>query len=208
MLKRTTGLSLLTLLVITGLAGTIRDNALTGKERKHAVNHMKDTREAVLDAVKGLSQEQLEWKAAPEKWSVKECLYHIAASEKTLWGLFEQAMKAPANPEKRAEIKFSDEQVVAKIEDRVTVKAKAPEMLQPAKTGFTTAQEALADFKSNRMNHIKYMKSTTEDLRNHVTQTPVGYIDCYQYYLFISAHTARHTLQMLEVKKDPGFPAK
>lgn len=199
---------MLALLVITGLAGTLSDNALSGKERKFAVNHMKDTREAVLDAVKDLSQVQLEWKSSPDRWSVKECLYHIAASEKTLWGFFEQTMKAAANPEKRADIKWTDEEVVNKVEDRITVKAKAPEQLQPVNTGFSSAQEALADFKSNRMNHIKYMKTTTEDLRNHVLQTPLGYIDCYQYYLFISGHTARHTLQMIEVIKDPGFPKK
>jgi hypothetical protein len=208
MLKRTTGLSLLTLLVITGLAGTINNFSISGKERKFAITLMKDTRDAVIDEVKGLSDAQLEYRESPDKWSVKECLYHIAAAEKALWEGFETAMKAPANPEKRAEIKVTDEKVVAMVEDRVTVKVKAPEPLQPANTGYKSAAEALADFKATRTEHIKYMKTTTEDLRNHVSQMPVGPIDGYQFYLFIAAHTNRHTQQIQEIKKSAGFPSK
>jgi hypothetical protein len=31
-------------------------------------------------------------------------------------------------------------------------------------------------------------------------------LDAYQFLLFISAHSDRHTKQMLEVKADPNFP--
>ena len=208
MLKRTTGLSLLTMLVITGLAGTINDFSISGKERKYAITLMKDTRDAVQDEVKGLSGAQLDYKEAPDRWSVKDCLFHIAAAEKALWKMFEASMKSPANPEKRADIKVTDEKVVTMVEDRVTVKAKAPEMLQPGNTGYKTAAEALADFKTTRTEHIKYMKTTTEDLRNHVSQMPVGPIDGYQLYLFIAAHSNRHTQQIQEIKKSPGFPSR
>ena len=67
MLKRTMGRSLLTLLVITGLAGTINDNSLSKTERKTAIGLMKDTKADVLKSVKGLSEAQLNFKAAPDK---------------------------------------------------------------------------------------------------------------------------------------------
>ena len=205
MLKRTMGRSLLTLLVITGLAGTINDSSLSKKERKFGISLMKDTRDDVLKTTSGLSETQMNFKAAPEKWSVKECMFHIAAAEKLLWGLFENTMKAPANPEKRSEIKLSDEQVVKMVEDR-TFKAQAAEPVQPKNTGFTSLYEATEDFKKTRADHIKYMKSSTEDLRNRVIQMPFGWIDCYQLYLMIGAHSNRHTQQMNEVKANPGFP--
>lgn len=207
MLKRRTGIVLLTLLFVTGLAGTISDNTLSKTERKSAVSLMKDTYKDAVDATKNLSEKQLNYKAAPDKWSVQECLFHIAAAEKRLWILFEDAMKAPANPEKRAEIKVTDEQVVKMVEDR-SFKAQAPESIQPKKTGYNSLVEALVDFKNSRTDHIKYMKSTTEDLRNHVVQLPFGWVDCYQFYLFIAGHSNRHTQQMNEVKADSGFPAK
>ena len=207
MLKRKTGIYLLTLLVITGLAGTINDNEVSKSERKAAVGLMKDTYKDALKATKGLSDVQLNYRTAPDRWSVKECMFHIAAAEKLLWTLFETTMKSPPNPEKRSEIKLTDEQVVKMVEDR-SFKAKAPEPIQPQNTGFKTLDEALADFKNSRMEHIKYMKNSTEDLRNHVVQLPVGWVDCYQLYLFIAGHSNRHTQQMDEVKADAGFPGK
>ena len=98
MLKRSMGRSLLTLLVITGLAGTIKDYSVSKVERKYALTLMKETYKDALRATKGLSDAQLNFRAAPEKWSVKECFYHIAATEKGLWGMLENAMNAPANP--------------------------------------------------------------------------------------------------------------
>lgn len=205
MLKRTMGRSLLTLLVVTGLAGTLRDSSISKKERKFGITILKDTRDAAIDATMNLSEEQLNFKAAPEKWSVKECMYHIAGAEKLLWTMFEGIMKAPANPERRSEIKVTDEQLVQMIQDR-SKKAQAPEPIQPKNTGFASLNEAITDFKKNRNNHVKYLKSSTEDLRNHVVQMPFGYIDCYQFLLFMGAHSDRHTQQMNEIKKDSGFP--
>jgi DinB superfamily len=207
MLKRTMGRSLLTLLVVTGLAGTINDSSLSNKERKFAVSLMKETKEDAIKSARGLSEAQLNFKAAPEKWSVKECMFHIAGAEKLLWTMFEGAMKAPANPEKRSEIKVTDEQFVKMVEDRTT-KAQAPEPIQPKNTGYATLDAAIEDFKMNRAAHIKYLKNSTEDLRNHVVQMPFGYIDCYQLYLMIAAHSNRHTQQINEVKANAGFPAK
>ncbi|MBK7290697.1 MAG: DinB family protein [Chitinophagaceae bacterium] len=207
MLKRRTGIILLTLLFVTGLAGTLSDNTISKDERKTAVSLMKDTYKVAIGATKGLSEDQLNYRAAPDKWSVQECFFHIAAAEKLLWTMFESAMKAPANPEKRTEIKVTDEQVIKMVEDR-TKKAQAPEPIQPKNTGYTSLAEALIDFENNRMAHIKYMKNTTEDLRNHVVELPVGWIDCYQLYLFIAGHSNRHTQQINEVKANTGFPAK
>lgn len=206
MIKRTTGRLLLLLLVITGFAGTISDNAISKDERKYAAGLMKETYKEALKSVKGLSEAQLTFKAAPDKWSVKECLYHIAGAEKFLWTLFEGSMKAPANPEKRSEIKVTDEQFVKMVMDR-TKAAQAPEPIQPKNTGFSGIDAAIADFKTNRMEHIKYIKNSTEDLRNHVVQMPFGWIDCYQLYLMVAAHSNRHTQQINEIKASTGFPA-
>jgi hypothetical protein len=205
MLKRTIGRSLLTLLVITGLAGTIDDNSISKAERKYATGLMKETYKDAVKSVKFLSEVQLNFKTAPDKWSVKECIYHIAGAEKLLWTMFEGAMKTPANPEKRAEIKVTDEQLVQMIKDR-SKKAQAPEPIVPKNTGYTSLESALEDFKTHRTDHIRHMKSSTEDMRNHVVQLPFGWIDCYQLSLMIAAHSNRHTQQINEVKADPAFP--
>ena len=205
MLQRTKGRLLLTLLVISGLAGTLKNTSISKKERKYSINLMKDTKTDVLQTVKGLSDAQLNFKSSAESWSVKECMYHIAVTEKNLWVMLEGAMKASANPDKRSEIKITDEQLVSMMESREKkVKTIAP--LEPQNTGYKTMDEAMSDFKTRRAEHIKYLKTTTEDLRNHVLQMPFGYIDCYQLGLMIASHSERHRKQMEEVKANPNYP--
>jgi len=207
MLRRTTGRLLLILLVITGSAGTIVNNSISKTDRKYALTIMKESLKEVTKATKGLSSAQQDFKAAPDKWSVTECVYHIAASEKRLWSIFEGAMKNPANPEKRKEIKVKDEELVNMAQDR-SRKNQAPEVLQPGNTGYKNLDEALTDFKTTRQEHIKYMRTSTEDLRNRVVELSFGWIDCYQLYIFIAAHSKRHLAQLNEVKAEAGFPGK
>lgn len=205
MLKRTMGRLLLTLLVITGLAGIENDSAPSKQERKAAVNLMKETKADVLKTVKDLSDAQLNFKASPEKWSIKECMYHIAISEKNLWDMMETAMKAPANPEKRSEIKMTDEQLIKMMEDR-SFKVETVELFEPKNTPHQSLDDAVSAFKEMRAEHIKHMKSTTEDMRNHVVQMPFGWLDCYQLCLMMASHSNRHMQQMNEVKADPNYP--
>ncbi len=205
MLKRTKGRLLLTLLVVTGMAGTLNDASLGSKERKFAVQHLKETKANLLKSVKGLSEAQLNYKPAADRWSVKECFYHIILAENGLWAMFEATMKTPATPEKRSEIKVTDEEIVKMISNR-SQKAKAAEPMLPGKATWQNMTEAMAAFKASRGGHLKYVKSTTEDLRNHVFQLPFGSIDGYQFLLFMSAHSDRHTQQINEVKADPNFP--
>jgi len=205
MLKRTKGRLLLTLLVVTGLAGKITDTTITSKERKFLVSELKDTKSAIQSTVKGLSEKQLNYKSAPDRWSIRECVYHITLAENNLWNLLETAMKNPPTPEKRREVTVSDDDLLKGITDR-TEKRQAPEVIRPDKASWKNTQEALAAFKLSRGNHLKYAKTTTEDLRNHIIDLPFGKVDAYQFMLFMAGHSQRHLLQIKEIKADPGFP--
>jgi hypothetical protein len=205
MLKRTKGRLLLTLLVVTGLAGTLNDTSISSKERKVSSHLMKDSKTDLIKSVRGLSDAQLNYSTGPDQWSVKDCVYHLAATEKGIWQLLEMTMKAPANPEKRAEIKVTDEEFIKMMEDR-SRKVKTNAAMEPKNTSYKSLEEALTDFKTLRAEHIKYVKTTTEDLRNHVAQLPFGWVDCYQLTLMVGAHTNRHIQQLNEVKASPGFP--
>lgn len=205
MRKRKWGYMLLAALVVSGIAGTPGNDTLSKAERKIAINYFKDSRARVMKATKGLSEEQLNFKPSPDAWSIKECLYHITLSENNLWTWFEGLVKSPANPGKRTEIKVSDEQVFQMVESRER-KVKTMEPFEPKNAKWTSTQQALDEFKQARNEHIQYARTTTETLRDHVTDTPLGAIDAYQLLLFISGHTNRHVAQMEEVKAAPGYP--
>lgn len=205
MLKRTKGIILLTLLVVTGLAGRLFSETITSKERRFLIDNLKESKANLFKAVKGLSEEQLNFKPSAEQWSVKECVQHIALSEKALWGMVDATLKQQANPDKRKEIKVTDEELVSMISSR-THKVKTSDNLQPEQASWKTAAEALDAFKNSRGDLIKYAKTSTDDMRNHVGDSPLGALDAYQMLLLISGHTKRHTLQIEEVKANPAFP--
>lgn len=207
MLKRTYGRLLLTLLVATGLAGKVNDTSLTKAERKELVSQYKETRTDLLSAIKGLSETQANFKPAPDRWSVRECVAHITLTEEGLWQMLEQTMQQPATPEKRSEVKVSDADVLKNITTR-NAKFQAPENFQPVKASWTTLDETADAFKTLRARHLKYARTTTEDLRNHIVDAPFGKIDAYQFMLFIAGHSNRHTQQLREVMNDPAFPRK
>jgi hypothetical protein len=178
---------------------------ISKKERKDAVKLLKDTEKGVKDQVKGLTEAQLKFKPAPDRWSIEECVKHIAKSEEMLWQMMDSVLKGAATPDKRSDIKLTDEQVVQRIEDRSS-KIKTMEPLKPENIPLNGTEEALASFTNDRDKLIEYVKSTGSDLRNHMVTFPFGTIDTYQMVLFIAAHSNRHTQQIMEVKADPNYP--
>ena len=180
-------------------------STLTKKERRFAKDHLKETRKELVKTVSGLSAAQLTFKADSTRWSVEDCLKHIAMSEIEIWKSVTDGLFQAPNPEKRAEIKITDDQIIKGLLDRST-KRQAAENLQPKNTTYKSAAEALTSFKENRNKLINYIDDTQEDMRNHVINFPLGLIDTYQLVLLISAHSGRHTLQIKDIMADPNFP--
>ncbi|MVT43444.1 DUF664 domain-containing protein [Chitinophaga oryziterrae] len=182
-----------------------KTTTMTTQERDYAIRFLKETETDVLNSVKGLSEAQLKFKPAANKWSAEECIKHIAAAEKELWAMAVPVLKQPANPEKRTDIKFTDEQLVKAVEDR-SHQSKTITALEPDNSPYKSVAEALNAFKKNRDKLIVFINSTQENLRNHVVVLPVGTYDLYQFILLISAHSNRHTQQIEEVKVNNSFP--
>ena len=197
--------------VLLGLSFTIPNRAkapnapISDKERSYAIKFLNQTEYDVLSKVGTLTQAQLQYKPAPDVWSVEECLKHIAISEQNLWQMISGQLQQPVNPDKRAEIKMTDDQLVAVVENR-THKVKTVDPLKPENTPYKSAQDAIASFKGNREKLIAYVKSTQDPLRDHVITMPFGMIDGYEAILFIGAHSNRHSQQIAEVIANAEFP--
>jgi hypothetical protein len=176
--------------------------SLTPADREKGVQYLEQTRDGVVAAVKGLSDAQMKFKLAPDRWSVAETLEHIALAENDAHNLFAQAMKSPAGS---PDLDFAkvDAMILAMVPDR-SHKAQAPPQLVP--TGRWTPSEALDHFLKSRAEAIALMKSTP-DLREHLADSPFGQKwDAYEFLLFGAAHSERHTKQINEVKADANFP--
>jgi hypothetical protein len=179
---------------------------LTEKDRELAINHLKASREKFAKSVVGLSEAQLKFKSAPDRWSVAEVAEHITVTEGILFNLLtNKSLKSPATPDK--ERKVTDDQLVAMMTDRSS-KAQASEQNKP--TGrWKTVAETMQEFEKERARTIDFVKTTTTDLRSHFSSFgPLGEVDALQWVLLISGHCERHIAQINEVKADPNFPKK
>ena len=185
-------------------AGNVRAQETTQADKDKALAYLESTKKGVLDATKGLSGAQWNFKAAPDKWSVAECVEHIAAAEDFIRGMaVDKVMKAPAAPDRdTAKI---DAGIMAMIPDR-SQKAQAPDELKPTNR-FGSPEGSLKHFVESRTATENFLKDTA-DLRAHAVESPLGgpKLDAYEWVLFVSAHSQRHTKQIEEVKADPNFP--
>ncbi|WP_114793310.1 DinB family protein [Niabella yanshanensis] len=189
--------------LVTLFSFTIAD-PISDKDRKDLLSYRKSAATSLLSAVKDLSEAQRNWKANDSSWSIANCIEHITLTEKSIFDWAMATLKEPADASKSAEIKNTDEQIKAMIESR-DHKAKAPEPLKPiGKLGNT--EKALKTFEKQSSGLSEYIQNTSDDLRHHYAQTPVGTVDAYQLLLFLTAHTKRHTAQILAIKADPAFP--
>ena len=191
------------LLLVVFLTTAALALTLSPDDRDKGVKYLEQTRDGVVAATKGLSEAQLNFKPAPDKWSIAQVLEHIALAEDGFYqNVTENVMKAPAGPSDRDVAKI-DSAVVTMVPDR-SHKVQAPPQLVP--TGRWTAAEALDHFLKTRAKTLELLESKP-DLRAHVVDSPFGQkLDGYEWLLFAGGHSERHTKQIEEVKADPNFP--
>jgi hypothetical protein len=194
---------LMAVLALTGVA-TLSAQELTQAESEHALQYLESTRQDVLDATKGLSEAQWNFKPAPDRWSVAQVMEHIAAAEDFIRVnlVQDKVMTLPAGEPGR-DVKKIDAAVEAMVPDR-SHKAQAPEPLVP-NNRFGSPEGSLKHFLESRATTEQFLRSTS-GLRGHVLDGPVGKMDGYEFILFIAAHSERHVKQINEVKADPNFP--
>ncbi len=192
-------------LAAAGFAATLLAQPLPEADRARAIAELESSRKLLLDAVSGLTPAQWMFKPAPERWSIAECVEHIALAEDSYYRLITgPLMSSPAEPAKRAEVRGKDDEVLRKMPDRsskrVTSQALEPKGLPP--------NEALEHFLSSRERFLAYARTAPEGLRDRFrAHRAVGLIDGYQWILLASGHTLRHIEQIREVKAHPAFPA-
>ena len=199
--------ALLALFCVSQFAQTIPESqSLSQHDRDFVIEQLQASRKNFLNAVAGLTPEQLNFKASPDRWSIAECAEHITISEDFIGGRIKDAIvKGPATPEKRANVKVTDEQILKGVPDR-SQKFKAPEPIVPKKR-WPDLETTVAHFKESRDANIAYVGTTQDDLRNHFAPHPaLGLMDGYQWILLLTGHTERHVAQIQEVKADPKYP--
>ena len=179
---------------------------LTSQQREALVQELQRSRQALMDAGTGLSPAQWNWKAAPDRWSVAECLDHVALVEKMLAGRMERIAAAVPDAEAGARVAGREEVVVKGGRSREN-KRQAPDMARPT-ARFASLAEFEQHFAPLRQANIDFVKSTQAPLHALIEPHPaLGEMSGHQWLWFLSAHCERHAAQAREVRETEGFPA-
>jgi hypothetical protein len=179
---------------------------MTPADREFALKGLDDSRERLLGILRGLSREQLEYRPAPDRWSVAENLEHIIVAELFVLGRLESPVQQTPNLSKHSNWEGRDEPLVRKLAGERVDRFQAPEAFRPI--GRWPIQTLGAEFEGTRALSREFAASTQEDLRSRFFRHPapaVGEIDGYQLLLLIGAHCDRHCAQSEEVMASPGF---
>lgn len=200
----------LILLFVTVLIpmGSTSEGKLTKKERKFAVNYLESSMKSIFKTIDGLSQEQWNFQASAETWSVAGACEHLFIAENAIYrNITENIIKNDkfkvTVPESE---RITDQQVINTISDRSPGRrVKTPPPFEP-KGIFATPQDFMKAYKKARQKNIDFTKKSEDDLKAYYFDSPAGKISAYQWIILLSAHAERHLGQMKEVMANSDYP--
>lgn len=160
----------------------------------------------------GLSVSQLNWKPAPERWSVAQCFDHLISTNKGYFPVIEEVLAGkkrsfwesmPVLPGLAGRL------LIKSLDPSSTRKIKAPKRFQPAQSNI--AGSIIDDFVGQQGRIVEKMKATEHlDLEKIVITSPVSAAITYSLidaYRVIVVHEQRHFEQAQRVTQESVFPA-
>lgn len=169
------------------------------QEQTEIVQQLEHSREEVLDAVSGLTDEQAKAKPDPARWSVLECLEHVVVVEQRFLGFLEAAERLDGprvDKEKEARLRTA-------IPDR-SQRAQSPEAALP-KDRFGALAEAVEQFKAARSRSLEFAQQRAADLyRLTAKHQRFGDLNGAEFLTLIAGHARRHADQIREARAALG----
>lgn len=153
-----------------------------------------EARKKLLDTVNGLSDEELNWKASEDEWSIRQVLEHLYLMEGSV-------AKAIQSQLTKGEPHETADKPIERTVDRST-KVEAPDFATPSES-FATAAE-LKDKLNASHTLLQQLEDTTpsEQLKERSYPHPVfGDMSLDQWIPFVGYHELRHIEQIQEVKE-------
>ncbi len=183
-------------LVSTELKEAAPSGTLSSAERSALLDLLSRGERELEELVASTPDELWATKPAPDRWSVAEVVEHLGAAEPFLFGLLQQTLAAPVDPDwAQVEGALAADKFVGMLQDR-SQKFQAPEPIQP-KGGLTRA-EALARFAGARAVTAEFVRRTGDPIQKHVAALPFGKMTGHQLLTMIAGHNLRHNAQIRE----------
>ncbi|HZH98555.1 MAG TPA: DinB family protein [Fimbriimonadaceae bacterium] len=172
--------------------------------------HLDEQEEFVCSQVRGLGREALNWKAAPDGWSVAQCLDHLIRTADMYLGALDAAISAaPPRAEEAHRNTWLGGKIIAAVGPDSKANVPVPKPLIPSEAPF---DESICDRFLDQIGVIRALVSRAEsvDLNRAKLSSPMLKLIRFNLgdaLLILGVHGLRHIRQARRVIDAPEFPA-
>jgi hypothetical protein len=166
---------------------------MNGIEKAEMLASLESGRQALAGVLSGVTEDAARRSPGPGRWSVLECMEHLAVAEAYLLAQAEGATlhEAPV-------VNTAREKAIRERGADRSKRIEAPDVAKPAGR-FATLKAAADHFGASRARTLKFVEGCSDDLRARLCHHPlIGSVNCYENLLIMAAHPLRHTQQIRE----------
>lgn len=173
-----------------------------------AFDRVEQQRNTMLDSVKGLSHEQLNFKSDAKTWCILEVFEHLMTAEKNGLTYMHKKLQGDIDKIGGTDMKAKLRSMVLKTALRMPVKFKAP---------------AAARFKAKDEYHYDQVRAEWDEIREGWKELADGFdkpaseklifkhplagrLNMEQTFQFLYEHTDHHLAQLKRIQAHPNFP--
>src|SRR5579864_378145 len=164
-------------------------------ERSEIIEILERSREEFQAAAGGVPESLATTRPQADRWSVLECVEHVATVEQVFLG----RIANPAPGEAPPEDKLKEAALTARVVDR-SERRQAPEAILP-KGRLTSLAQGLEQFHGARARTVQFARDHAADLYMLTAAHPVfGPLNGVEALTIIAAHARRHAEQIREIR--------
>lgn len=168
---------------------------------------------AARELVSGLSHAQLNWKVSPEKWSIAQCLDHLAVASRKFDSHLSAALergrkKWPVRSGPAYRPSFMGGWLIKLVHPETGRNLPAPKVFRPAES--SDIGQPLEKFLKQQDRFMEFVRGTEGvDYNKTKLRSPVTPLMRYSLadaFVVTVVHGRRHLGQARRVRETPGFP--
>jgi hypothetical protein len=168
---------------------------------------------AATELVRGLTEQQLNWKPDAQQWSIAQCLEHLAVTSRQFNGYFKQLiesarLKWPTNGVIPYRPSLVGGWLIKQVVPETTRAFPAPKVFRPSDS--SSIRDALALFLKQQEEFVRFVReSEGVDYNRARLRSPVTPLMRYSLadaFVVTIVHGYRHLAQANRVKAMPNFP--
>ncbi len=162
----------------------------------------------------GLSDNQMGWTSSPDRWSIAQCLDHLAVTSRQFNSYFTTAIKQgrekwPVTSDVPYKPSWVGGWLIRQVVPETTRKVPSPKVFRPAQTALI--EGALENFLNQQNMFLSFVREAQgidyNKLRLRSPVTPLMRYSLADAFVVTVVHGWRHLAQAKRVRDTSGFPA-